>query len=73
MVDRKFGNSNHVLPIGQTTHIKYEAKDEAGKDLYQVQEKLKNIYVSFQLFGQTGLFLAVYTENVCNFATVSCF
>ena len=36
MVDRKFGNSNHVLPIGQTTHIKYEAKDEAGKDLYQV-------------------------------------
>ena len=73
MVDRKFGNSNHVLPIGQTTHIKYEAKDEAGKDLYQVQEKLENIYVSFQLFGQAGLFLAVYTENVCHFATVSFF
>ena len=73
MVDRKFGNSNHVLPIGQTTHIKYEAKDEAGKDLYQVQEKLKNIYVVFQLFGQTDLFLAVCNENLCNFATVSCF
>ena len=38
IVGRKFTNSNHVLPIGQTTHIKYEAKDEAGNEAYCTME-----------------------------------